>query len=582
MQLISTEDVAKLIGFNKFGGRHISKIVMSLLQIDRINNIYSKHNSKGPIDFLNSVINDTGINYEIDFNDIEKIPKEGPFVIIANHPFGGIEGLILMDTILPIRPDFKLIANFLLQRIEPIRDYLFPVNPFETYKNAKSSYTGLRAGLSHLSNGNPVGIFPAGEVSAYRKNVSGITDRLWKLSIIKLIKISNVPVIPVYFEGKNSSLFYLLGRIHPLLRTAKIPSEILNKRNVKIKLRIGKPLSVEDQNNFKDIIHYAQYLRKITYSLATQSVQTSNINKTSNKQEIISKPVNKILLLEDIANISEKQIMLRWHNFTVYCAPTCLIPNIAKEIGRLREITFREVGEGTNQSFDIDEFDNFYHQLFIWNDIEKEIAGGYRLGKGFDIINERGINGFYINTLFTIGNEMKSMLNKSIELGRSFIIKKYQRKPWSLYLLWKGILNFLKNNTHYRYLIGPISISSRYSEISKHVMVEFIRKNYFNYHLADRFTPKNPYLYKNGSSEMRYFLNSAADLNSLDHIIKDIETAETKMPVLLKKYLLLGGKIAGFNFDPEFNHCLDCLLILDLKDVPGRTIELLSKERQVI
>lgn len=577
MPLISTDDVAKLVKLGKFGGKNLARIIMSMLQIDRINQIYEKYQSKEAADFLDSVLMDTGIQYTVEAYDLSLIPKEGPFVIIANHPFGGIEGILLMNSILPIRPDFKVIANFLLQRIEPIKDFIFAVNPFETYKNVKSSYNGLRQGLAHISNGHPIGIFPAGEVSTYHHNVIGITDRPWISSIIKFIKLAEVPVIPVYFNGRNSTLFYILGRIHPLLRTAKIPSEVLNKRKTKIKMIIGNPISIQDQSFYTDIHQYTKFLRETTYSLAPVQSQKEELSRHHKKQEIIAKPVNKILLLKEIDNLSENQFLFRWQDFAVYCSPTGIIPNIAKEIGRLREITFREVGEGTSQSSDIDEFDNFYHQLFIWNEIENEIVGGYRLGKGFEIYTERGMNGFYINTLFQIGKEMGSLLSQSVELGRSFIIRKYQRKPWSLYLLWKGIFHFMRNNAPYRYLIGPISISNNYSEISKHVMVEFIRKNYFSTHLASLFTPRNPYLYNNNSNEIKHLLNKATDLNSLDQIIKSIEASETKMPVLLKKYLLLGGKIASFNLDPSFNHCLDCLLILDLEELPDSVIQLMSK-----
>ncbi len=581
MQLISKEDVAKLIKLNKFPGILIARFIIWILQLNRINKLYSDNYNKPPLEFLSSVLKDAGIKYDIEFGNLGAIPEEGPFIIVANHPFGAIEGLILMESVIKVRSDFKLIANFLLQRIEPIKDIVLAVNPFETYRDRMSSYNGLKAGLNHLKNGHPLGIFPAGEVSSWQKEEGGIADRQWQKAVIKLIKMSKVPVIPVYFKGKNSRIFYILGTIHPLLRTVKLPSEVLNKRNVKVNMIVGEPISVEDQDNIEDINKYSRMLRTKTYALSAIAEQKDNIAKNINIQAIISHPVDKALLAKEISLIEPSHILFKWQDYSVYCVPTVLIPDITREIGRLREITFREVGEGTNQSSDTDEFDSFYHQLFIWNEIDQEIIGGYRLGKGFDIIKDRGIKGFYINTLFRIDNAMEPILNKSIELGRSFVIKKYQRKPWSLYLLWKGILHFLNNNSHYRYLIGPLSISNNYSQASKHVMVEFIKKKYFNSQLTNFFIPQNPYLYKNGSPKMKSLVNKATDLNSLDNVIKEIEPSETKMPVLLRKYILLGGKIASFNIDPEFNNCLDCLLILDLEDVPGKIIQLLSKEQGV-
>jgi putative hemolysin len=577
VQLISTDDVVKAGNLSRLGGENMAKIVMSLLKIDRINQVYAKNESKTGIDFISSTLNDLGINYDFELADLKKIPKEGPFIIVANHPFGGIEGLILMHRILTIRPDFKLIANFLLQRIEPLKGMVFAVNPFETLKNVRSSYSGLRHGFEHVKNGHPLGIFPSGEVSTYQQEGAGITDRPWRMSVIKLIKMASVPVVPVYFHGKNSTAFYFLGRIHPMLRTVKIPSEMLNKRNVKIKMRIGNSISVEEQSYIEDIHKFAKCLRDSTDSLANIPVQKENSKINGKKHEKIVQPVNKSLLLGDINNLPDKQLLFRWQEYSIYCSPTTHIPNIAREIGRLREITFREVGEGTSLSSDLDEFDSYYHQLFVWNERENEIVGGYRLGKGQDILMERGMTGFYISTLFRIGTEMESKLGESIELGRSFVIKKYQKTPWSLYLLWKGIFYFLQNNRQYRYLIGPISISNSYSEISKHVMVEFIRKNYFNADMSNSFTPRTPYFYRNGSSEVISLLRSATDINALEKVIEEVETLGVRMPVLLKKYLLLGGKVAGFNIDPGFNHCLDCLLILDVGDVPESMMSYLSK-----
>ena len=315
-------------------------------------------------------------------------------------------------------------ANFLLKKIEPIKDYFLGVNPFESRKDI-SSAGGLKEALRHLSAGKPLGLFPAGEVSAYQADSNSVEDREWSASVLKLIRKANVPVIPIYFKGSNSLLFQVLGLIHPMLRTVKLPSELLNKKNRVIKLRIGNPISVETQNSFGDIIQYGKFLRAKTYLLGS-SLEVKKFflksQKAGKKVEAIAKEVPVEMLKKDISDIQEDYLLFSMKNYSVYCAPTIKIPNILNEIGRLREVTFRAVGEGTNRSMDLDEFDLYYYHLFIWDNDTNRIVGAYRVGKGKDIIDRYGVKGFYIHTLFKIRKEMLPVLYESIELGRSFIV----------------------------------------------------------------------------------------------------------------------------------------------------------------
>jgi hypothetical protein len=266
-------------------------------------------------------------------------------------------------------------------------------------------------------------------------------------------------------------------------------------------------------------------------------------------------------------------------SYAVYCAPSKELPNILNEIGRLREITFREVGEGTNQSIDIDEYDLYYNQLFIWDEENHKIVGAYRVGKGHEIMNGYGVKGFYLHSLFRMGKKFEPILSQSLELGRSFIIKEYQRKPLPLFLLWKGILYFLLKNPESRYLIGPVSISNKYSDLSKDLIIKFIMRNYFNYELGQHIKSRKQFKVNIKDLDIDILLETAkSDINKLDKLIGDFEITNDKLPVLLKKYISLNAKIAGFNIDPNFNDCLDGLLILDLFDLSMDVIESLSKE----
>ena len=268
MELVTSKEIAKVIGTDKFGfiGTFIGWILLRLLRISEVNKIYQKHKDKKDLLFLNGILDEFQIEFEIPDEDLKRIPKNGSFITVSNHPLGGIDGILLLKLLIEHRPDYKIIANFLLHRIQPLKPYVMPVNPFENHKDAKSSLLGLKSSLNHLKNGSPLGIFPAGEVSTYRDGKL-MVDKPWELGAVKLIKKAEVPVIPIYFHAKNSKLFYVLSKISDTFRTAKLPSELLSQKNRVIKVRIGKPIPVKDQLEYKDINSFYEYLRKKTYCL---------------------------------------------------------------------------------------------------------------------------------------------------------------------------------------------------------------------------------------------------------------------------------------------------------------------------
>lgn len=586
MNLIESSDILKASGkLNRLegnvGGSIVAKLVMYIMRLNKINKLYSNVYDEDPEAFLDRLIEALGVTIEINEEDLLKIPKEGPFITISNHPFGGLDGIILIKLLSKIRPDYKVMANFLLSKIVPIKDYFLAVNPFEDRKNI-SSASGIKEALRHLEEGKPLGLFPAGEVSSYKADSNNIEDKEWGQSVLKMIKKANVPVIPIYFKGSNSLLFQLLGLIHPMLRTVKLPSELLNKKNRIIRMRIGSPISPEIQNSFTDIMQYGKFLRAKTYLLGS-SLEVKKFflktQKAGKQVEPVAPNVDVEVLKKEVENITEDYLLFTMKNYSVFCAPTLKIPNVLNEIGRLREVTFRAVGEGTNRSIDLDEFDLYYYHLFIWDNEVSRIVGAYRVGKGKDIIDRYGIKGFYINTLFKIRKDMLPVLYESIELGRSFVIEEYQRKPLPLFMLWKGILYFLIKNPEYRYLIGPVTISGKYTTVSKELIMKFIIRNHWDAELAQCVTPRCKYRVETNDPDVDVMVDaSGADIAMLDKMIGDIEPSSDKLPILLKKYISLNGRIIGFNIDPKFNMCLDGLLILDLFDVPMNTIESLSKE----
>jgi len=581
MKLIDTDALLQAAKMNGFAGESAVKFLMLLMRFRRINKIYQENAHRTGIDFIDAMMEQLGVRYEIRPEELEKIPREGSFVTVSNHPFGGIDGLLLIKLIGSIRPDYKIIPNFLLRRMEPVADYTFKSDGSEALSDDGITFSGIKKALAFLESGKPMGIFPAGEVSSFDEDIQAITDPQWQYRTIRLLKMAKVPVVPVYFQGKNSRLFHFLGRIHPKLQTVKLPTELFSKRKRVINIRIGTPIAVREQNEFGDINRYGRYLRSITYALGT-SLEVKQFFRVHRRQlkkaeEIIGPvPVNRIG--SEISKITANYLLFKIETFCVFCAPSFEIPNIMNEIGRLREITFRDVGEGTNQQMDIDEYDLYYNQLFIWDEEKRKIVGAYRVGKGQEIMDIYGVRGFYIQSLFRIHRRLHPILSQSLELGRSFIIPEYQRRPLPLFLLWKGILYFLLKNPEYRYLIGPVSISNRFSKFSKELIIKFITEYYYNEGIARYIRPRKKFTVSLHHLDTDILIESASDLNKFDRIIKDIETAQKNMPVLLKKYLKQNGKIVGFNIDPKFNNALDGLLVLDLFDVPPDTISALSKE----
>lgn len=582
MTLVETDEFIKAARFNKrIGGGSAARVLMMVLRINKLNRLYDEISHLEGMDFIDALIDRLQLEYEVNEDELEQIPKEGAFITVSNHPFGGIDGMLLVKVLSKYRPDIKVMSNFVLNKIKPVSNYMLPVNPFERRKEAASSLHGVKLALEQLQSGGVLGIFPAGEVSSYNEDNYGISDREWQYPAMKMIKKARVPVVPVYFQGSNSRIFHILGLIHPTLRTVRLPAEVFNKKHKTIRIRIGSPVSVKEQDGFSDISTFGRYLRAKTYSLGSVLEVTKffrpRINRNK-KPEPVAEPVAHSLIMEEIEKIREEYSLFSSEQFEVFCTPSTEIPQIMLELGRLREVTFRDVGEGTNHSMDLDEYDLYYNQLFVWDNQAEQIVGAYRVGKGEEILRRYGVKGFYLQSLFRMNRRFQPTLRQALELGRSFVVKEYQRRPMPLFLLWKGILYFLLKHSEYRYLIGPVSISNNFSQFSRGLIMQYIRAHHFDKRLARYVRPRTRYNVPGFNVDEEVILENTEDLNKFDRFIKDVEPSDYTMPILLKRYLKINGKIIGFNLDPKFNDALDGLLVLDLYDVPVETITSLSKE----
>ncbi len=589
MGLVTAKEVAKVINVDKFGfiGTFFGWLLMKVLKISTINKIYNRNNHLSNLEFLNALLDDFQIKFEIPQEDLKRLPKDGAYITVSNHPLGGIDGILLLKLMIEQREDFKIIANFLLHRIEPLKPYVMPVNPFEEHKDAKSSIAGFKNAILHLREGHPLGIFPAGEVSTY-KDGKLIVDKPWEEAAMKLVKKAEVPVVPIYFHAKNSRLFYRLSKISDTLRTAKLPSELLTQKNRLIKVRIGRPISVKDQKEHDDLKDFSEFIRRKTYMLSNffeKPKILDNISstlKSSKTPKRIVTPVRQDAMVKEVEELRQTDCrLLKSKNYEVFLSPASKIYNILREIGRLREITFREIGEGTNESIDLDRFDQYYHHMFLWDDQAKVIAGAYRMGLGSKIFASHGINGFYLQDLFRFEPELHTMMSQSIEMGRAFIIASYQQKPMPLFLLWKGIVHTTLRFPEHKYLIGGVSISNQFSNFSKSLMIEFMKSHYYDPYVAQYVHPKKEFKVKLKDADKDFvFDETEADLNKFDKIIDEVEPGALRLPVLLKKYIKQNAKLIGFNVDPLFNNAVDGLMYIKIADLPESTVRPVMEEFQ--
>jgi len=510
------------------------------------------------------------VKNKIDDDEINRIPQTGAFVAIANHPTGMKDFETIFETFLTVRPDFKILTDAKFSPDFKFDKNIFKVADLKSLTLPQNNFIRQQI-RQHIANGKSFGIFPAGENAEFFLENGKRTEKVWIEQAIQYIVETAIPILPVFIDSRFNLTQQIYQNVFPLAN------------NKEIVVRIGKIIEHKEFKTFESVEKINTYLRLKTHALGSKlKSQKFNINEfilvNKKLQEIVS-PVSAIEIENEIERIREKHLLFNYQTYSVFASPASDIPVILNEIGRLREITFRQVGEGTNKAIDLDHYDLYYNHLFIWDNLAKCIVGAYRMGMGKEIMESFGKKGFYIHTLFKIKKEFLPVLQQSIELGRSFIVKEYQRKPFSLFLLWKGILYYLLKNEQYQYLIGPVSISNSFTLFSRSLIVQFIKKYCYNKEFAKFIKARKDFKVKkktlqNSNTLVEFCKN---DIKMLDKLINDIEV-DLVAPVLLKKYISINAKIIGFNVDPKFNDCLDGLILLNLADIPGDVIFNLSKE----
>lgn len=561
-------------------------VIERLLSVSKLNRLYEHAREPGRDvagrSFFQAALDTLAIRYQLSDDELTKIPAEGPVVVVANHPFGVIDGFILGDILTRRRADVRLSGSAVLDAVPECRPWTLvdargaSIDPFAE-AGAEGRLGGLKAGVKWLRAGGLLAVFPAGEVSSLQIRDGEVSDPAWDQTVAALVRRTRATAVPLYFQGRNSAVFQLASLIHPTLGQALLPRELWRRRRSTVEVRIGKALPPSKTERFAEDAVLVDYLRWKTYRLADRDspVRPRFIPRptVAAAPTPIIEPIGPALLASDIEALPASARLVEQGDFQICIARAAEIPNLLREIGRLREVTFRAVGEGSGRACDLDQFDETYLHLFMWNKKTQEVVGSYRIGLVDELLARGGQEGLYTSTLFKWKAGFLERVGAALELGRSFVRVEYQRKASSLALVWRGIGEFLVRNPRYKVLLGPVSISREYDELSRRVMVELLEETRGDEVLAAMVTPRNPPRERLARKERKVVRALVKDVDDISALISDIETDEKGMPVLLKHYLKLNAKLLGFNVDPAFGHCVDGLIVVDLRTTAPKILK---------
>lgn len=513
------------------------------------------------------------LNYELD--GLENIPEEGPCVIVSNHPHGMSDGLMIGDIAMKRRSDIRIVVNEFLHCVRGMRPYQITVDVYGGEDAKRANMSGMREMLKWLRDGHCLIIFPSGSAASWSDQDGRVIDDPWQTNMASIIRKTGATVVPMHFSGQNGRLFQAVTRLCKEKRSALLAREIKRDRRTLHQVHVGKAIPasrlaiLETDQALIDFLRLSSMMLRYPASAANKAA-----DKAPREMADIDSPVAPELLQAEIDSLNPEEHLLYTHSSTglqIYTALGREIPNLLKEIGVQREITFRAVGEGSGTACDTDEYDLFYDHLIMWDPAEHRIAGAYRMGRTDEIVKSRGVTGIYNSEFFSLGNEFVNHVKNGLEMGRAFITAPYQKHPASLDTLWMGIGRFVMKYPQYRLLYGTVSVSSDYSVRSRALIYEYLKCHCMNKKLAEHVEAKTPPSGMNLLSEdARLLPTGLADLRLLSAMVSDMEDDGRSIPVLLRQYLRLGGEMVSFNVDDEFGSTFDCLVLVDLTKAPDR------------
>jgi putative hemolysin len=553
--------------------RAIGTRFQKLLGFEAINDVHDQVIETATEEtFFSRTLQILGSRYEVSPADLERIPLTGPVVVVANHPLGGLDGIILGDMLRHRRKDTKLMANFLLKRVRHADKHMFFVDPFAREEATRASFGGMRDCLRHLKQGGLLSVFPGNRVSHWQWSRRSVCDGDWVPNVAALVRRAEATVVPVFIEGSNSLLFNVAGTIHPLLRTGLLARELVRQARdpQPVKLHIGTPIPFSRLKRFEKDEEMVSFLRLATYVLGNRPEAGPPEQLAAAAETQAAEPVAERLPVEqleaDIAALPPEAKLLAQGEFEAYIGRFDQLPHIMQEIGRGRELAFRAAGGGTRKALDLAPQDEHYRHLFLWHRTDREIVGAYRLGLSDEILPKYGPAGLVCTGLFELKPKFLEQLNPGIELGRSYILPEYQRNYNSLVLLWAGILQFIAREPRYRMVFGSVGISqgNEYTPASRTLIVNWMRQQ-FSDPLAVEVESRSPFegvkLSGFKGEEVSNLVQSIEDVSTL---VTGLEEDGKGVPILIKHYLRMNAKLLSFGVWKSHSNAVVSFILTDL------------------
>ncbi len=526
--------------------------------------------------FFSLACKNFNLQYDLNEDALAHIPKEGACVIVANHPHGLSDGIMFGDVAMKVRSDIRIVVNEFLEAIDGMRPYTITVDVYGGDEAKRANMSAMRELMKWLRAGHCVLVFPSGSVSTYSKRDKCVIEDPWQTNMISVIRKTKAQVVPLHISGRTSPFFQFISRIHKPVRGNFLPREIVRDCRTRHTIRIGSTISPSMHDTFPSDEALTDYLklRTLLLSYSTQA-DASNMQDRSAQFSALVEDVSQQELIEEISKLPKEALYYEGSStgLQIYVAQANEIPLVMQQIAIERERTFRAVGEGTGLPYDRDEYDEYYHHLFMWDSKKQRLAGAYRMGLTDKILQDRGIKGIYNGQFFRFDEKIYPVLKRGIEMGRAFLTAEYQGLAASLDTLWMGIGRFVLRHPQYRYLYGTVSISQAYSPCSRALMHSYLQVHEMQEEYAPYVTALNPPLQDRLlPSEEDLLKTSITDMKQLSKLIADVEGADIAIPILLKHYMRLAGEMLAFGLDESFGNTLDCLVLVDLEKTPARIL----------
>ncbi len=548
--------------------RRLAMFLESLLHLEPLARYYDERPSDGGEEkFLQHMFNRMGVSLKTldEHQVLENIPKEGPLLVVANHPLGCIEGLAITYILRKLRPDLRVMTNKLLTLIPECKRLFIGVDIISK-QSERANYKGLREADKHLQSGGCLLVFPAGKVAAINIKTRRIEEHPWNRVVGRMIKHNQATCLPIHVEGYNSYLFYFLGLFHPSLRTLMLPRELVNKKDTELTIQIGKLISPQDIRYLETDKKITDYLRICTELIgAKHGKQTPETFAIQTADETIDAPE---LVFQGLENYR----LVETDKFDVYCAPFDKLDAVMKYVGMAREFTFRAAGVGTGNNIDSDEFDPYYLHLFAFDKIKSRLVGGYRIGRVDEILKEHGVKALYSRTTYHYDEKYLEKIERPLEIGRSFVHPDYQRHLAALDILWRGIGAYVAQNQQYHTLFGGVSISREHSDLARILISECMLESFSaEQKFLEDIKPVAPIKIK-GKPWTKEMINSLNHIAVVNKLVGRCDSGKV-VPALLRHYLALNGKFVCFSLNKGFNNSFDGLILVDLRKTPKRYLE---------